>query len=149
MTARTEDPARETGGRKRRWPPSPPWTRGYLVAVVAGMLAVGYVVFAQMSGPGGPPLPPPPQRGLACPYIEAAAKSLANGDELAFRQDVDKAAAVATETLNRSGEIFGEAEDLAIQLRYDVTTQGISSTTVLELLDKARSACVQIAQLPG
>jgi hypothetical protein len=146
MTAQTEDPVRDTSRRKRPWLPSRPSTRGYLIVVGAGMLAVGYVVFAQLSGPPAPSPPPPPQRGLACPYIEAATKALANGDELVFHQDVDQGAAVANETLNRSGEIFGEPEDLAIELQYVVKTQGISSPKVGELLDKARSACAQLGK---
>jgi hypothetical protein len=108
------------------------------------MLAVGYVVFAQLTGPGAPPPPPPPQRGLACPDIAAATNALSNGDDLVFQQDVDRAAAVANETLNRPGEIFGEPENLAIELQYVVKTQGISSPKVAELLVRMRSACTQL-----
>jgi hypothetical protein len=149
MTAPTEDPARDTGRRKWQWLPSRPSTRGYLIVVGAGLLAVGYVVFAQLTGPEVPPPPPPPQQGLACPYIEAATEVLSNGDELLFHQDVDQAAAVANETLNRSGEIFGEPEGLAIELQYIVKTQGISSPNVAEVLDKARTACAALGRWPG
>jgi hypothetical protein len=80
-----------------------------------------------------------PALGLTCPSLQQAADAYGRGDRVAFNQAVDRAAHVAEDTLQKSGEVFGEPERIALELDL-----GASQDTQ-RLLDRAGIACSELS----
>jgi hypothetical protein len=55
-------------------------------------------------------------KGLACSYLRRAAEAFEKGDRDAFDQAIARAAEVAEDTLQKSGQVFGEPERIALEL---------------------------------
>jgi flagellar basal body-associated protein FliL len=97
-------------GRRGRW---------RSITAVVGVLAVagGVAAFLFLSSDPAPPTDQAtPALGLACPDLRAAAKAYEQGDDAAFDRSIAQAAEVAEQTLQTSGQVFGEPERIALEL---------------------------------
>jgi hypothetical protein len=100
-----------TGGQMRsRW--------GSVGAVVAALAIAGIVGLSLFHAQGSHRQQEHSAlaRGLACPHLLAAADAYARGDRIAFDQEIAQAAKGAEETLQKSGQLFGKPERIALQL---------------------------------
>jgi hypothetical protein len=122
--------ARSRGGNgKRNW---------NAIAMITGILvvaaAIGLFLYL-MQGSDSETQSASPERALACPYLQQAADAREHQDRLAYSQAVDRAAQVAERVLQKSGQVFGVPERIALELalanRPDVAT----------LLHRADDAC--------
>jgi hypothetical protein len=77
-------------------------------------------------------------RGLACPYLEQAADAYNRGDQVAYKQSIRQAAHIAEDTLQTSGEVFGEPERIALELDL---SEGQNAKT---LLAQAQALCLKL-----
>jgi hypothetical protein len=100
--------ASETGARGK-------WTiRAVLgVLVVAGGVA-GFLFLS--SEPHPPTGQVGPARGLACPYLRRGADAYERENRAAYDQEIARAAEVAEDTLQISGQLFGEPERIALEI---------------------------------
>jgi hypothetical protein len=57
-----------------------------------------------------------PERGLACVHLQEAARAYDSGDRTALDEAIKRAAEVAEDTLQKSGQVFGEPERIALEL---------------------------------
>jgi hypothetical protein len=116
------------------------WTWSWMsVAAVAAALVVAGGVAAFLffySGLDQPPEQAAPAQGLACPFLLRAADAYEKGDRVAFNREVARAAEVAEETLQKSGQVFGEPERIALELDLG-SKEDVS--ILLERMDKACS----------
>jgi hypothetical protein len=123
------DAGRQGGNGKRSWS---------AFALITGILvvatAVGSVLYLTQ-GTDSETESEPPGRALACPYLQQAADARERRDRLAYTQAVDRAAQVAERALQKSGQVFGVPERIALELalanRPDIAT----------LLRRADDAC--------
>jgi hypothetical protein len=121
------------GGRARRRP----------IAAAVGVLAVagGISLFLFLThGSDSKTEQLAPEHGLACPYLEQAADAYPLGDRVAYNQAIDRAAQVAEDTLDKSGQAFGEPERIALELSLQ---QRRPRSGILNLLTAAQVACVE------
>jgi hypothetical protein len=79
-----------------------------------------------------------PARGLACPYLLQAANAWKRGDHAAYSEEIAKAARIAEDTLQTSGQDFGEPETIALDLDL---TRDESPTRVAQQLELALRDC--------
>ena len=113
------------------------------VATAAGALAVGAAVGLFLfltEGSNRQARQESPSRGVVCPYLQQAAAAYERGDSVAFNKTIERAVKIAENTLQRSGETFGEPERIALEL--GLGPQEASR----KLLDKAESTCSQLGQ---
>jgi hypothetical protein len=82
----------------------------------------------------------PPARALACPYLRQAADARERQDQLEYTQSVDRAAQVAERALQKSGEVFGVPERIALELELS------REVDVVALLREADNACSRLGQ---
>lgn len=116
-------------GNARRW-------RTVAVAASVLVLAGGVAAFLFLSSDTDPPTEEAkPTEGLACSHLLRAAEAHAQGDETEFDQEIARAAQVAEETLQNSGEVFGEPERIAVELELG------QPEDVDSLLVSARDEC--------
>ena len=111
-----------------------PWV---LALLIAGGIA-GALFFTQEDDK--PPKEPArqqaaPEQGLACPSLEQAARAHESGDRAEFEDAIERAAAVAEETLQTSGQSFGKPERLALEIEQ------AAPADIGELLVQAEKAC--------
>jgi hypothetical protein len=89
------------------------------IVTVLGVLAiagsVGLFLF-RTQGSSQQKEQPAPTRGGACPLLFQAAAANERGDRVAFSREIEEAAKVAEDTLQTSGEEFGEPERIALEL---------------------------------
>jgi hypothetical protein len=81
-----------------------------------------------------------PALGLTCPSLEQAAHAFDREDRVTYNQAVDQAANVAEDTLQKSGEVFGKPERIALELRLG------RQERIPELLDQAEKICSRLGQ---
>lgn len=126
-------PGEPIAGRSRvAWPSI---VTGAVVLAIAG--GAGWSLFdTQSSQPRKESAPL--ARGLACPYLLQAADAYAQGDQSAFRQKIQQAARVAQDTLQTSGQAFGDPERVSIEL--DLAAD-LSPTRTKRLLELAVGDC--------
>jgi hypothetical protein len=107
------------------------------VAVIAGAIGLSLYLTQRSNSMNESATP---ERGLACPYLRRAAEARAQGDLVTYDKAINQAREVAEHVLQRSGEVFGEPERIALQLglgqHADITT----------LLDRADSVCSRLIQ---
>lgn len=120
--------------------------------LIAGLL-VAFVAVAAVAGQllnrRPDELTAPPVRGEACPYLSAAFKARRSGDDVAFRDSVSDAARVAKASLNRSGELFGTPEKLAIELGFALSgDQTPIGKSIDGRLHRAAEACSKLGRWP-
>jgi hypothetical protein len=79
-------------------------------------------------------------RGLTCPHLLQAADASGRGDRLAFSREIQAAAKVAEDTLQTSGEEFGEPERIALELELG------QIKNPERLLARAEDVCSELAR---
>jgi hypothetical protein len=113
------------------------------VATAAGVLAVGAAVGLFLfltQGSNQQAGQESPSRGVVCPYLQQAAVAYERGDSVAFNKTIERAVKIAEDTLQQSGQTFGEPEHIALEL-------GLGPQEAAgKLLDKAESTCSQLGQ---
>lgn len=83
-----------------------------------------------------------PERGLACPDLREAFEQSEAGNEEALRGSVHAAARAGEQALDRSGQVFGRPEEIALELEYALTKKGgKASRDVARLMGEAEKAC--------
>jgi hypothetical protein len=126
---------RSRDGGRVRW-------RSSIVPIV-GVLAVagGIGVFLFLTQQSEPkPEHVSPALGLTCPSLQQAADAFDRGDRVTYSQAVDQAANVAEDTLQKSGEVFGQPERIALELRLGPQER------IPELLGQAEKLCSRLGQ---
>jgi hypothetical protein len=130
---------KRSGDRMRaRWRPS--------IVPIVGVLTVagGVGVFLYVThGSDSKQEHVTPALGLTCPSLQQAADAYDRGDRAAYNQAIDQAARVAEDTLQKSGEVFGEPERIALELSLQ---QHRPRRSTLDLLSAAQVACSGKAQ---
>jgi hypothetical protein len=125
----------------RTSPPVRPWVGPLLAGlVVAG--AIASLLWVMDEKPSRAVPPPSPKRGVACPDLHRARFHHRSGNEMALREAVDTAARVGELALERSGQIFGRPEEIALELQ-SVLSRGGGRTNdqVADLLAESQTAC--------
>jgi hypothetical protein len=125
IAAVSADPSRNQ--RRARWTS---------VAAALGVLAIagGVAAFLFLSSdPDAPIEQAAPALGLACPGLQAAAEAYEQGDSASFEQSIAQAAKVAEETLQKSGQAFGEPERIALELELSPNQSPAHIERLLEL----------------
>jgi hypothetical protein len=116
------------------------WTS---VAAALGVLAVagGVAAFLFLSSDPEPPTDrAAPAQGLACPRLREAAEAYEQGDSASFDRLIAQAAEVAEQTLQTSGQVFGNPERVALELDLG------SEQRIPLLLRKAERACSAVGR---
>lgn len=134
-TAESQDP--NGIGSRGRW--------STVIAVVGVLLVAGGIAVFQFLSSDTDTDPNPDsanevaasEEGLACPHLQQAAEAYERGDTAAFDREISRAAEVAENTLERSGQVFGEAERIAMELDLGPERE------VRSLLDRVSGACSQ------
>lgn len=139
-----EPPDRASAGQA----PSAPRVRR--LALVGG-LVIGGVVAATLlmsaEGPKPSPRAEPPERGVVCPYLQDAFEQLEDGDAAAFAESVRVAAREGELTLERSGQLFGRPERLALELRSLLVEGGaLPADEAASLLGRAQETCSRLGR---
>jgi hypothetical protein len=139
-----EPPGHDAGGghsadEGKRW-----WMS---VAAIAGVLALAWGVAAFLFFSSRPDTSPDtrdeltsPRQGLACPYLRLAADAYERGDHPAVDRTIARAAKIAEDTLQESGQVFGEPERIALELELGADQQ------LPSLLGRVDSACSNVGQ---
>jgi hypothetical protein len=139
--AQEKGPATESRGNVDQRSSGAGRVRWRSIVTVLGVLAVaggiGLFLFLNQNS-GSKPDQVAPVRGLACPYLQQAADAYNRGDRLAYNQAIRQAAHIAEDTLQKSGEVFGEPEHIALEIRLS-HVRGIS-----KLLSRAEEACSRL-----
>lgn len=124
------------------------------VTALAGGVVVGAVVIALLlfDSDGLDPAPGEgagPEQGVACPFLHDAFEEFEIGNETAFAKALRIAARKAELTLERSGEVFGDPERIAVELNSDVTgSRTVSMAKIEKSLEDAQQACTMLARWP-
>jgi len=84
---------------------------------------------------------------VACPALREAFEQNQAGNDAAFRRAVDAAARAGEQALDRSGQVFGRSEEIALELRYALTEGPDRARKDGTLyLEQARKACEQLGR---
>jgi hypothetical protein len=139
----------------RREPPGEPGQRSdrlslkTAIAVLVGLgmigIVVGYLAFSDRES-DQPSVGDGAQEGVACPHLRDAYDRRLEGKETAVRGAVEAAARAGEAALDRSGQVFGRPEEIALQLEYAITEGNRAATNVSRLLENARDACIRLGQ---
>jgi hypothetical protein len=119
------------------------------IALVAGLLLAGGVaVYLWTSDEGSDrPATAAPERGVACPGLREAFDQNQAGNDAAFRRAVDAAARAGVQALDRSGQVFGRPEEIALELQYALTEGPDRARKDGTLyLEQAGKACEQLGR---
>jgi hypothetical protein len=116
-----------------------------IAAIVAALVvAVGVSAFLFVSDPETPAQqqqqPTTPAKGLACPYLFRAVEALEQGDQTEYEREIDRAAIAAENTLQKSGQVFGKPEEIALELDLG------REKDVDRLLESAQEICLELEQ---
>jgi hypothetical protein len=140
-----KDEARTTGSRARlqAWLPR--------IALIAGLVAAaavgGYLWLSGGGGGSSPPATAAPKRGVACPQLREAFEQNQNGNEPGLRRSVTAAARAGEQALDRSGQVFGRPEEIALELQYVLTGErDRPRKEVAMYLGQARRACERLGR---
>jgi hypothetical protein len=82
--------------------------------------------------------------GAACPYLYEASARFHNGDLPSFSKLVRYGAIAAEATLNRSEQVFGVPERIAVRLSLALKSSRISGSRITTYLDEAQGACSKL-----
>jgi hypothetical protein len=86
-----------------------------------------------------------PERGVACPYLRQADQHTLDENIRALRRSIAAAARAGEAALDRSGQVFGRPEEIAIELDYSLAqSRGKVTAKISDLLADARTACRQV-----
>lgn len=128
-------------------------SRARRIAVIGGIV-VGAVVVAILlmnSDDNNPALGDGagPEQGVACPFLQDAFEEFEAGNDAAFAEAVRVAAREAELTLERSGQVFGRPEALALELRALMSGPADAPTErSRELLVQVEQACMTLDLWP-
>jgi hypothetical protein len=126
----------------------PEWSRRpQTIAFIVGLLVAGAVAVYLWTSDGGSdrPTAASPQRGVACPHLREAFEHSEAGNEVSARRSVDAAARAGEEALNRSGQVFGRPEEIAIELQYVLAEDSKRARKdVARYFAQAQTACEQL-----
>jgi hypothetical protein len=126
----------------------PEWSRRpQTIDFIVGLLVAGAVAVYLWTSDGGSDRPATarPQRGVACPHLREAFEQREAGNEVALRRSVGAAARASEEALNRSGQVFGRPEEIAIELQYVLAEDSNRARKdVAMYFAKAQTACEQL-----
>jgi len=81
-----------------------------------------------------------PTRGLACPALQQASDAYAQGDLETYNEAIDNALRIAQDTLQISGQAFGEPERIALELGLR------EHADVSRFLTQASTACSRLGK---
>jgi hypothetical protein len=88
-----------------------------------------------------------PERGVACPYLRQADQHTLDENIRALRRSIAAAARAGEAALDRSGQVFGRPEEIAIELDYSLAqSRGKVTAKISDLLADARTACRQVSR---
>jgi len=133
------DAAPEEVGEERRRRRRPILAVVVVIAVIGVAGGVGSFLFLT-DGSNPTTEKAGPERGLACPSLQQAADAYEQGDLVAYNAAIDEALRVSQETLQISGQAFGEPERIALEL-------GLSQhEDVPRFLTQASSACTRLGR---
>lgn len=127
----------------------PPKARVRSLALGAGVLVGGVAVAVLLLRGDGSDLSPAtkPERGIVCPHLQEAAEEVEAGNETAFVEAVKIAAREAELVLERSGQLFGRPEELALDLRAVVAEVGEFRINKVERpLAQAQESCHRLGR---
>lgn len=129
-------------------PPPPPST-ARRIAVVGGLVVAAVVIAVLLMDSADPERAPEgetgPEQGVACPFLRDAFDEFEGGNDAAFQEAVRVAAREAELTLERSGEVFGRPEELALELRSQVERgAGLGDRRLSSVLAQAESSCAEL-----
>jgi hypothetical protein len=86
-------------------------------------------------------------RGVACVQLRQAFDQSQSGNDEALRRSVAAAAHAAEESLNRSGQVFGPPEKIALNLEYALADQSSKAREdAKKYLVQAREACERLGR---
>jgi hypothetical protein len=140
--AHGEGPATEAPGEVNQQSSGAGRVRWRSIVTLLGVLAiatgVGLYLF-RTQAPNEQTDQPAATRGGACPRLLLAADANERGDRVAFSREIGEAAKVAEDTLQTSGEEFGEPERIALELELG------QIRNPEHLLDRARDVCSELA----
>jgi hypothetical protein len=149
-----DDRERDSRTRKDARGFSLPWFSNHqyrsAIALLAGLLvAVAVAVYLWTSDGGSDrAATAAPERGVACPALHNAFEQRQAGNEAAFRRSVDEAARAGEQALDRSGQVFGEPEEIAITLQYALAEEA-GGDQAGSYLAQAQKACERLGRWGG
>lgn len=116
------------------------------LALVGGLVIGAVVAATLLMGAEDPESSPDaePVRGAVCPYLRDASEQFEVGDVTAFAETVRIAAREAELTLERSGQLFGRPEEIALRLR-EVLADG-DEGSARALIGEAKRACATLGR---
>jgi hypothetical protein len=119
-----------------------------MIGLFVGLLVAGAVAvyLSTSDGDSGRPATAPPKRGVACPALRDAFEQSQAGNQAAFRRSVEAAARAGEGSLDRSGQVFGRPEEIALELEYAITKRDSGTTSVPSLLNDARVVCARLGR---
>lgn len=88
------------------------------------------------------------RRGVACPGLARAVAAQQAGNEQEFAAAVREAERASTRALDESGQVFGTAEELALNLQHAYEENGLQSAQVDRLLERAQATCRELGRWP-
>jgi len=83
------------------------------VFVIAATVALSLL---HSRGASSPTVSVAPVQGLACPNLLQASSAYARGDRVTFTEQIARAATIAEQMLQTSGQEFGRPERIALEL---------------------------------
>lgn len=84
-------------------------------------------------------------RGSSCPGLSEAARHARVDDRVALARSVEVAAAAAERSLDRSGDLFGSPELVALELRVAVAER-VPAAQISQLLARAERSCRRLGR---
>jgi hypothetical protein len=118
------------------------------IALVGGLVVAAVVVAVPLMDSDDPDPAATgdtgPEQGVACPFLREAFEAFEAGDDAAFVEAVRVAARESELTLERSGQVFGDPEDLALRIRAAVEDGGRSGLE--SLLAEGESLCTALGR---
>jgi uncharacterized membrane protein YccC len=128
-----------------------PQYRSMIEVLAVLLVAAALAVYLWTSG-GGPdrPATAAPATGVACQALREAFEQNRAGNKVAARQSVDVAARAGEQALDQSGQVFGQPEKIAIELRYLLATESDRGRSqAARYLAQARQACERLGRWSG
>lgn len=136
---------RHAAGSTSTWGWFVTWGVPALVVVVISAATLVNLFSSDASDPSPSATRSPPVRGVACPELQQAAQQLEAGDHSEFAKIVHAATRTGEAALQRSGEIFGRSEKLALDLAAMLQAGAlVREPRVDRLMSRIRAACGEL-----